>query len=279
MPPGAGRVDAARPLRFEPRRGRGIEAERVRELRQVDALRARHALVGAHDRESQSRRARSLRVRIGHAGHDLGQRARGSGSPAPRSASAPTSRACARIAARSSAVSVPSARAAEMVEAQRRSRSAGSSGRAAAEAAPGSGGSGGSPAGGGGAARGRRRRPVLARGRLVRAPGQAGGGEQRARVDERAAAAGQVPQRPAAPLAPSAERPLQQRADQPFRRHDAASLLSWGPRTLARASGGARQHRGPTMGIAGPPEEVSLRVAQAEALRVSASSWVSIPRR
>ncbi len=40
-------------LRFEPRRRRGVEAERVRELGQEDALRARDALVRAHDREGQ----------------------------------------------------------------------------------------------------------------------------------------------------------------------------------------------------------------------------------
>ena len=51
----------------------GIEAERVRQLREVDTFGARHVFVGAHDGEGQHVEVTALGV-AGHAGDDLGQR-------------------------------------------------------------------------------------------------------------------------------------------------------------------------------------------------------------
>ena len=90
----------------------GVEAERVRELGEVDALGARHGLVGADDGERQHVEVAPLRVG-GRRRRRSRRAAGGPGSSSSTGVSTPASRACCRMAARSASASVPSARAAD----------------------------------------------------------------------------------------------------------------------------------------------------------------------
>src|SRR6185503_14876305 len=197
----------------------GVQAQRMRELGQEDALRAGYTFVRTHDRESQYVELLP-RVRIAHPGHDLRQRARaldlafhdgfrahGTGLGEDRGAFL---------------VGEASIRASggdgEPDEAQHVRRHAGHGERRWR------------------CARGRRRRLVLSRRRLVNAPGQPGRRQQRAGVDEGAPAAGEEPGRPAAPLPSTSDGAPQHRADQVLRCHaslrEAARIASRPDSTL-----------------------------------------------